>query len=88
MGIGTTLASFQESGKKPEVRDRLNRRARLGAIDEAVAFSILAEMSSGPVDLLQSRLESNSRTEALLCTKAPPGNQMNLDNDSCCSVIC
>ena len=64
LGIGTTLASFHESGKQPEVSDKLNRRARLGAIDEAVAFSILASISSGPVDLLQSRLESSSKTSS------------------------
>ena len=62
LGTGTTLANFQASGKVPDVSDKLNRWVRLGAIDVAVPLSILAEISSGPVDLVMSRLNSNSRT--------------------------
>ena len=64
LGTGTTLANFQASGKQPEVSDRLKRRVRLRVTEEAVPFNILAEMSSGPVDLLPSRLVISSKTSS------------------------
>ena len=64
LGTGTTLASFQASGKRPVVSDWLNRRVRLGAMEVAVPLSILAEISSGPVDLLQSSSASSLRTSS------------------------
>ena len=61
LGMGTTLANFQASGKQPVVSDRLNSRVRLGVTEVAVPLSILAEMSSGPVDLLQSSSATKSK---------------------------
>ena len=52
LGIGTTLAIFQASGKYPEESNRLNRRVRLRVTEVAVPLSILAEISSEPEDLL------------------------------------
>lgn len=37
LGIGTTLAIFQASGKHPEDSDRLNRRVRLGVTEVAAS---------------------------------------------------
>ena len=56
LGIGTTRAIFHASGKLPVDSDRLKRRVRLGVIEVAVPLSILADISSGPEDLLPSSL--------------------------------
>ena len=52
LGIGTILATFQLSGRQPDVTLRLNSFVKLGAILSAVAFSILAEIDMlGPLNL-------------------------------------
>ena len=61
LGTGTTLHA---SGKHPDVSDKLNRRVRLGEIEAAVPLSILAEISSGPVNLLQSSSAIKSKTSS------------------------
>ena len=46
LGIGTTIEFFQTAGKMSLERDELNISERGMAIEEAVDFSILAEISS------------------------------------------
>ena len=51
MNIGVILAHFQVVGKEPVAIDLLNSLVRLGAIERAVHFSIVADTPSRPVDL-------------------------------------
>ena len=51
LGIGVTWAVFHSLGNFPEVSDRLNSLLTAGAMDVAVAFSILADSVSGPLAL-------------------------------------
>ncbi len=49
LGIGTTLADFYSLGKWPLMIDRLKRLVNERAILSEVAFSMRAEIPSGPV---------------------------------------
>ncbi len=49
LGIDTTLADFHNLGKWPLVIDRLKRLVSEGAILSEVAFSLCAEIPSGPI---------------------------------------
>ena len=52
MKIGVILAHFQPVGKQPNVMDKLNNFVRLEAIEVAVDRSMVADILSGPVDLV------------------------------------
>jgi len=56
LGTGTILAIFHMVGKQADAIDRLNSLVTDGAILEATALSILAEIPSGPLDLAVSSL--------------------------------
>ena len=60
MNIGVILAHFQSVGKQPVAIDMLNSLVRLGAIEGAVYFNIVAETPSKPVDLAGFRLCNSS----------------------------
>ena len=60
--MGTTLATFQLEGNFPVVKDLLNRQDRLLDILRTVALSILAEIPSTPVALVESSERMRSRT--------------------------
>jgi len=62
---GTILAIFHTVGKQADAIDRLNSLVTDGAILEATAFSILAEIPSGPLDLAVSSLLINHCTSQL-----------------------
>jgi len=49
------LHIFQEYGKTPVLIDKLNKAVKLGTMLSTVAFSILAEILTAPVALLQSQ---------------------------------
>ena len=51
IGIG---AHFQLWGNKPVLIDKLNILVKVGVMQDTVPFSILAEMLSTPVALLQA----------------------------------
>ena len=65
-GIGTTLACFHDCGKCPFEIVRLNKLAKDGAMVLATAFSIQADIPSGPVALVTSRLLNNACTSSVL----------------------
>ena len=65
-GIGTTLACFHDCGKCPFEIVRLNKLAKDGAMVLATAFSIRADIPSGPVALVTSRLLNNVCTSSVL----------------------
>ena len=56
------FASFQSSGRQPNLSDLLNNSLSEAAITSAVSFKNLAGNSSGPVALLASRLSRVSST--------------------------
>ena len=49
IGNGTILEDFHSAGSWPVLIERLKREAREGVISTANAFSIQAEMQSGPL---------------------------------------
>ena len=49
-GTGTMRASFHDSGKVPDVNDKLKSLVRLGTIASAIPLNILTDIPSGPVD--------------------------------------
>ena len=51
LGMGTTLASFQEEGKRQLERDKLKRFAREDEMVAAVKINIQTETPSGPFAL-------------------------------------
>ena len=50
--LGQSFAIFHISGNFPDARERLNNGAKGGAMLLAVAFSMKADMPSGPLALL------------------------------------
>ena len=62
LGIGTTLANFQSEGNFPIIIDLLNRSERLLNMLTAVAFRILAKITSSPVALVESSEQMRSST--------------------------
>ena len=68
-GIGTTRDSFHFSGTLPNLRDRLKREVTEGAMLAAVAFSILADTSSGPLDFDTSKEASISYIDLVFAAK-------------------
>ena len=60
MNIGIILAHFQSVGKQPVAIDILNSLVRLGAIERAVDFNMVADTPSKPVDLTGSRPSRSS----------------------------
>ena len=57
LGIGVIWAVFHSFGNFPEVSDRLNNLVTAGAMDVAVAFSIFADIRSGPLAFDGSSVE-------------------------------
>ena len=63
--MGTTEDTFQQLGNRPSAIDMLNSFAKDGAIDSAVACSILTEIPSGQLafeaskDLMRKRISSS-----------------------------
>ena len=55
LGIGATWDSFHSIGTQPFLSDWLKREVMDGAMLLAVIFNNSAEISSGPVALLESR---------------------------------
>jgi len=64
LGTGDTLVIFHSSGKTPRLIDILNSFVTAEVILRAVSFSILVEISSWPLDLVVSRVESISNTSS------------------------
>ena len=64
------LAIFHMVGKQADLMDRLNSSVIDGAILGATAFSILAEIPSGPLDLVVSSLLSNHCTSSIVHRKS------------------
>jgi len=64
LGTWDTLAIFHSSGKTPRLIDILTSFVFVtaGVILRAVSFSILVEISSWPLDLVVSMVESISNT--------------------------
>ena len=62
--MATTLDCFQRVGKQPNFSVWLNNRVTDGAIEEAVALSMQAEILSGPLALDTSRLLRSWRTSS------------------------
>ena len=60
--MGTTLAHFQSEGNFPIIIDLLNRPYRLFDMLRAVAFSILTEIPSAPVALVELSRQMRSST--------------------------
>ena len=60
MNIGVILVHFQSVGKQPVAIDILNSLVRLGAIERAVDFNMVADTPSKPVDLTGSRPSRSS----------------------------
>ena len=65
LGMGTTEESFHLVGNVPEEIDKLNSLVTGAAILTAVAFNILPEILSGPLDLEMSIVCSSCRTPFL-----------------------
>ena len=63
---GTTQDFFQQFGTRPNFSDRLKSMVTAGAMLGAVLLSILAEIPSGPFDLLTSSDESKSEISSSL----------------------
>ena len=70
LGTGTILAIFHMVGKQADAIDRLNSLVTDGAILEATAFSILAEIPSGPLDSAVSSLFINHCTSSTVHRKS------------------
>ena len=56
LGIGTIRALFQELGTTPEDSDKLKGLVREEEIEPATDFNIMADMPSGPIDLIHLAL--------------------------------
>jgi hypothetical protein len=80
-GIGTTQDLFQQwgtLGTLPSFKDKLKRAVTAGATLNAVNFSILADIPSGPFDLLTSsdeRSEISSSLQSSSLGKTPDGEE-------------
>ena len=61
---------FHMVEKQADTTDRLNSLVRDGAILEATAFRILAEVPSGPLDLVASSLFINHCTSSTVHRKS------------------
>ena len=70
LGTGTILAIFHMVGKQVNAIDRLNSLVIDLAILEATAFSILAEIPSGPLDLVVSSRFNNNYTSSTVHRKS------------------
>ena len=64
LGMGTTEESFHLVGNVPEEIDKLNSLITGAAILTAVAFNILSEILSGPLDLEMSIACNSCRTSS------------------------
>ena len=60
LGIGTIRALFQKLGTTPEDSDKLKGLVREEEIELAIDFNIMADMPSGPVDLIHLALMNAS----------------------------
>ena len=70
LGTGTTFASFHADGKQADLIDMLKRLVTDGAMLEATAFNILAEMPSGPLALVVSSLFKSHSTSSTVHKKS------------------
>ena len=61
-GIGTIRDAFQVDGTVALEMDKLNKCTSTGVTLPATPFSIFAEMPSGPLDLVESRLINRTRS--------------------------
>ena len=64
LGIGTTRDVFQLKGKEQLVIERLKSLTSTGVKLHATLLSILAEMPSGPFDLVVSSVDNRPKTSS------------------------
>ena len=72
--IATILEDFHEIGKRPELIERLKSLVTDGAILGATIFSILAGISSGPVDFVACSVSRRYQTSSTV-RETPVGTQ-------------
>ena len=65
LGIGTTRDVFQLKGKEQLVIERLKSLTSTGVKLHATPLSILAEMPSGPFDLVVSSVDNRPKTSSV-----------------------
>ena len=69
LGTGDTLAVFHSSGSSPRLMEMLNSWVIAGVMLRAVSFSIRADISSWPLDLVVFRVDSIRYTSSLVQSK-------------------